>query len=117
MATDFAGLWANAVPQGKGSYWKNSGEGRTLDFSEPVETILRRVRAFGELEAFAPIGNDIYSVRYATGWTEAHYHTPGTMVHNNMGKIVVAASDGYIVIPHWGIGGVTSSPPPKAPVG
>ncbi|HEX3754196.1 MAG TPA: hypothetical protein VHV26_03890, partial [Rhizomicrobium sp.] len=45
---DFEKLWAQAKPQTGGSYWPRwKNEERIIDFSLPVERIMRQVRAFG----------------------------------------------------------------------
>jgi len=73
VAEHFEQDWANATPQGSGSYhpmW--SAEDRRLDFSRPIAELLRRVRAFGPLECLAHLGNTDFFVRRAVGWTESH---------------------------------------------
>lgn len=102
VAANFAELWDNAQPQGKGSYWPMlTEEDRKLDFGLPVESILRRIRAFGKLETIArPEAMTIYVSR-ASGWTETHSHEPGKIVHLKLPAIVVAASDGYICVHGW----------------
>ncbi len=74
---------------------------RTLDFRQPVEAILRRVRAFGAIETLARINDGRVFVQEAQGWTEAHRHAPGTVVHSYRRQILVAARDGYVQITRW----------------
>jgi len=102
IGRDIDGLWDKARPQGPGSYWKGSSDDdRVLEFSRPVETILRTVRAFGMTETIARIQNSVVYVRRAVGWTEAHSHTPGAVVHTDGRRWVIAAKDGYIALLEW----------------
>lgn len=102
VAANFAPLWDNAQPQGPGSYtrlWTTAD--RTLDFSQGVEDILRRVRAFGLIEAMATVNEVAIFVRRAVGWLESHQYRPGALIHVNDLSMVVAAKDGYIGIVEW----------------
>jgi methionyl-tRNA formyltransferase len=102
VARDLPRLWSEAMPQGPGTYWKRlSDDERRLDFTAPVETILRKVRAFGMTEAIAQLGGQTLYVRRAVGWTEAHNHQVGTVVFTDGRKSVIAASDGYIGLLEW----------------
>jgi methionyl-tRNA formyltransferase len=102
VANDFVGLWARATPQSGGSYWKHaSDDDRTLDFSASVEGVLRRVRAFGATETIAHVNGRTVYVRRAVGWTEAHANAPGSVVHADGRRSVVAARDGYIALLEW----------------
>lgn len=102
VARDLPALWGGARPQAGGSYWKRLGDGdRTLDFAAPVETILRTVRAFGLTESIAKVNGQTIYVRRAVGWTEPHAHKPGTVVHADGRRSVVAAADGYIGLIEW----------------
>jgi methionyl-tRNA formyltransferase len=95
-------LWDQARPQGPGSYWKAStDDDRRLDFTQPVETILRTVRAFGLTESIAKVSNSVIYVRRAAGWTESHSHVPGAVVHTDGRRWVIAAKDGYIALLEW----------------
>ena len=102
VAADLPGLWRAASPQGDGSYWNRTSDAdRTLDFREPVDSILRRVRAFGAIETIARIGEARVFVAAAAGWTEPHAHAPGTVVHRHRRQIVIAARDGYVQLTRW----------------
>lgn len=102
LAADLPGLWKRAQPQGDGSYWGRASDAdRTLDFREGVEAVLRRVRAFGAIETIARIGEAKVFVAAASGWTEAHRHAPGTVVHRHRRQIVLAARDGYVQLTRW----------------
>ncbi len=93
----FDELWRQAKPQTAGTYWqKPSLTATVIDFQSSTETILRHIRAFGTLESLAKIDGIWFVVKRAVGWTEAHHHRPGTVVHMFNRSIVVAAPDGYI---------------------
>jgi len=95
-------LWRDARPQGPGSYWKaSSDDDRLLRFEHPVETIMRTVRAFGLTETIARLSGSVLFVRRAIGWTEAHSHAPGSVVHTDGRRWVIAAKDGYIALLEW----------------
>jgi methionyl-tRNA formyltransferase len=102
VAADLPDLWKRALPQGDGSYWHRATDAdRTLDFREGVEPILRRVRAFGAIETIARLGEARVFVAAASGWTEAHSHPPGTVVHRHRRHVVIAARDGYVQLTRW----------------
>jgi methionyl-tRNA formyltransferase len=102
LARDLPGLWRRAEPQGEGSYWPRATEAeRTLDFRRPVADVLRQVRAFGLIETIAPLGDGRAYVAAAAGWTEAHGHVPGRVVHRHRREVVVAARDGYVQVTRW----------------
>jgi methionyl-tRNA formyltransferase len=104
VASNFHALWQAATPQGEGSYapllLKEDAQ-RQLDFSQPVEAILRRVRAFGRFECTATLNGVTVYVSQACGWREQHGHPPGTLVHNYALEMVVACADGYIALLQW----------------
>jgi len=102
VARDLPRLWDEALPQGPGTYWKRlTDDERRLDFTAPVETILRKVRAFGMTEAIAQLAGQTLYVRRAVGWTEAHNHQAGSVVFTDGRKSVIAAADGYIGLLEW----------------
>lgn len=104
IAVNFEQDWNRAIPQSGGSHhppW--SEQERRIDFSEPVATILRRVRAFGPLECPAQIGTLNLFVRRAVGWTESHRLPAGTLVHANQLAMIVAAADGFIGLTDWSL--------------
>ncbi len=104
VANNFDRLWNDATPQGLGSYWPNlSQDELTINFSCPIDVIMRQVRALGMLECLAYINGVLICVKRAVGWTEMHSHIAGTVVHVNNKSIVVAAQDGYIGIVEWNI--------------
>jgi methionyl-tRNA formyltransferase len=104
VADRFEEYWNGATPQVGGSYqamW--TLEDRRLDFSQPVEQILRRVRAFGPIECVALINTTTFFVRRAVGWTESHQVPTGTVVYVNNLAMVVAAADGFIGLTEWSL--------------
>jgi methionyl-tRNA formyltransferase len=102
VARDLPALWSGAQPQSKGQYWPlTTDQDRLIDFASPVESILRKVRAFGLSETIAQLSGMHIHIRRAVGWTQAHGHTPGTVVHADGRQSVVAALDGYIGLVEW----------------
>jgi methionyl-tRNA formyltransferase len=102
LAHDLTRLWAEAQPQEGGSYWPRVTERqRTLDLTGTVADVLRTVRAFGSIETMAQIGGKRLYVREAAGWTEAHRHSPGTLVHKHRRHLVIAVRDGFVQITGW----------------
>ena len=95
-------LWQAAVPQGEGSYWARwSEQDRAIDFTQPIETIMRQVRAFGDIECMATINNVTIFVHRARAWAEVHSARPGTVVHASGLAFVIAAADGLVAITEW----------------
>ncbi len=104
VAENFKPLWDGASQQGEGSYWQRwSEDDRIIDFSLPVESIMRKVRAFGDIECAAKVNGITVFVHRAKGWVEQHQAPPGAVVHANNFVMVVAAKDGYIAITEWGL--------------
>lgn len=102
LAEDLPKRWSEAEPQAQGSYWPRvSDADRTLDWSKGVEEVLRTVRAFGVIEVIARLGGTRMFVRAASGWTEAHRHAPGTLIHSHHRHLVVAVRDGFVQITAW----------------
>jgi methionyl-tRNA formyltransferase len=104
VADHFVEYWHAAIPQSGSSYLpKWSPEDRRLDFTQTVEKVLRKVRAFGPLECIAHLSKATLFVRRAVGWTESHRVAPGTVVHANNLSLVVAAADGYVGLTEWSL--------------
>lgn len=111
LGRDLPNRWRRSEPQGDGSYWPRATDAdRTLDFRQDVETVLRRMRAFGTVETIARLGDARVFVAEAQGWQERHAHTSGAVVHRHRRHVVVAALDGYVQLTRW-------SPVPLAEVG
>lgn len=104
LAADFEGLYAAARPQQGGSYWPPlPAAASLLDFSQPVATIARLVRAYGSRGCRARVnGIDIY-VRRAQGWQERHDCRPGAVIHSSNLSFVIAAADGYVAVTEWSL--------------
>jgi methionyl-tRNA formyltransferase len=99
VARQFVPLWNHAQPQGEGTYWrKYELLDHLIDFHKSVDCIMLHVRAFGPVGSLASVCATWVAVKRAIGWTEAHSHAAGTVVHVFNQAIVVAASDGYIGI-------------------
>ena len=97
VAGDFESLWRQAQPQTKGNYWpKPELADRIIDFAQPVEQIMRHIRAYGGTESLARINNTWFVIKRAVGWTERHQYAPGVIAHIFNHSIVMTAQDGYI---------------------
>ena len=109
LAHDLPRTWAEARPQSEGSYWRRITDAdRTIDWAGTVAEVMRIVRAFGSIEALATIGGKPVSIRAATGWTEAHLHPPGTLVHAYRRHLIIAVRDGFVQVTGWRpVGGTT----------
>ena len=104
IADHLAEYWSATTPQGPGHYYpKWTDADRRLDFTQPVATILRRVRAFGPLECIAQFEKMQLFVRRAVGWTESHELPPGTVVSVNQLAFVIAVADGYVGVTEWSL--------------
>ena len=104
VADHFVAYWNAATPQAAGSshpLWTEAQ--RQLDFTQTVEQVLRRTRAFGPIECIARLGSTILFVRRAVGWKESHSVPPGTVVHANSLSLVLAVADGYIGLTEWSL--------------
>lgn len=102
VVENFSSLWSTAQPQVGGSYWANPMvEYGQLDFSQTVEKILLKVRAFGLIGTRAMVADKLYYIRQASGWVESHTYPPGSLICVSGTSFVVAASDGYIVLLEW----------------
>lgn len=113
VAIDLESLWQAAVPQESGSYWARwTEQDRVIDFTQTVKTIMRQIRAFGDLECMATINDTTLFIHRAQGWSEPHLARPGAVVHSSNLALVVAAADGFIAITEWSFnapGAVTSN--------
>ncbi|MFD0463693.1 hypothetical protein ACFQY9_19470 [Microvirga aerilata] len=102
IAESLPRLWSEARPQGPGTYWPRVAQAqRTVDWTGTVRDVLRTVRAFGSIEAFAQVDTRYVYVWEATGWVEPHRYRPGTLVHRHRKHLVVAARDGFVQITGW----------------
>lgn len=104
VANNFSALWDRATPQGPGDYWPNPAEeDQTINFSNPVDLVMRQIRAFGLMGCLAHVSGVSIYVRRAVAWKEIHSHPVGEVAHVDNKTIVVAVSDGYIGIIEWSI--------------
>ncbi len=99
VARDFDELWRAASPQGAGTYWpKITLADKWMDFSKPIDDLLRHIRAYGRTGSIANVEGTWHIVKCAVGWQQTHEHQPGTLVHTHGRAVVVAAPDGYLAI-------------------
>jgi methionyl-tRNA formyltransferase len=99
IVDDFDRLWNEAaLPVEAGSYWKATEQDWTLPWHEGWEQVVRTVRAFGAFESTAVIDGVAWSVSDAVGWESDHSHVPGALVHKLPEALVVAASDGLVLL-------------------
>ena len=97
IADNFHTYWDQAIPQNNATYWKKASEDdRLIDFAQPIDLVLRHIRAYGMTESFAKFGESILVVKRAIGWQEHHSFPPGQIVHLNQRKLVVAVQDGFV---------------------
>ena len=102
IAADLPRLWDAARPQGPGTYWPRVTQAqRTVSWSGGVQDVLRTIRAFGSIEAFAQIESRYVYVWEASGWEEPHRFRSGTLVHRHRKHMVVAVRDGFVQISGW----------------
>jgi methionyl-tRNA formyltransferase len=102
LAGDLPRFCAEAKPQISGTYWPRVTQAqRTVDWAGGVRDVLRTIRAFGSIEAFAQIDSRYVYVWEASGWKEPHRYRPGTLVHRHRKQMVVAARDGFVQISGW----------------
>lgn len=97
VAQDMDNLWHKAQPQSQGIYWpRTSLEERIINFHQPVENILRHIRAYGITESIAYVNQNWFVVKRAVGWTENHSFPSGELAHVFNRNLVITAQDGYI---------------------
>ena len=102
VVKEFEVLCNSTKPQGPGSYWVRwSEQDRTIDFTQPIEVIMRQIRAFGDLECVATINEAKVYIHRAKGWHAFHSARTGAVVHASNLALVVAAGDGFIAITEW----------------
>ncbi len=98
--------WANAMPQNhdEATYYNEPDVTlRSLDWSDSVDNLLLKGRAYGRFGAFANITNKFgksqkLAVFQFNGWKEEHSHETGTLIRAFPREITVAVKDGYICL-------------------
>jgi hypothetical protein len=96
---DFDRLWDNALPAStEGSYWQATEADWRLPWEAGWERVVVTVRAFGVYESEAVIDGEPWLVTDAVGWYAEHSYVPGTVVHRMPNRLVVAASDGLVLL-------------------
>ena len=105
VAADLPILWEQARPQGEGTYWPHWSDEpeRVLDFSDTVESNMRRIRAFGNLECIAVVNGINIFVGSAGGRQETHTYEPGSLVVKHGRSMLFAVKDGFIAITGWSV--------------
>ena len=102
LADDLPRLWAEAKPQGPGTYWPRMTQAqRTLDWSQDVRQVLRTIRTFASIETFAQVDSRYIYVWEGSGWEEPHGYRPGALVHRHRRHLVVAVRDGFVQLTGW----------------
>lgn len=102
ITTNLAALWEAATPQKAGSYWPLwTEQERTLNFTQPITSIMRKIRAFGDIECIAVLNDLNIYVHRASVWSEAHPHTTGKVIFSSNLALVVSAADGFVAITEW----------------
>ena len=104
VAKDIESLWESACPQGDGTYvpmW--SDVDRTIDFKCTIEVIELKLRAFGNFECLANVNGMRHYVRRAVCWLVDHECEPGTLVHADGSRYVVACKDGCVALLDWSL--------------
>jgi methionyl-tRNA formyltransferase len=104
VARDFDQLWKSARPQANdGTYWKGFiwEKDRVIDWNWPVEKIDRLIRAFGNFDCGAVFDGQEWIVQSARCWQAQHDAHPGTVILKGTREVLVAASDGYVLITHY----------------
>lgn len=94
-------LWEKAKPQdpkAANTFPMPTDKMRTLNWDATVHTILQTGRAFGRFGTLAHFDNRQWAVYEMNGWEEAHNFDPGTIMAIMSREIVIAASNGYIVL-------------------
>ena len=108
---DLENLWKNAQPQdeSKASTYPAPDETmRHMDWTQDVQTLNKKARAFGRYGTTAIITNTMgqsqkLAVYQSTAWKEAHNHAPGQLMRSSPREVVLAVQDGYICLKEFQI--------------
>ncbi len=88
-----------AIPQGAGTTWPMPTDAdRELPWASGLSAVLKTVRAFGKFESTAVIAGCEWMVTDANGWLAKHTYPPGTLVQRMGREVVMATSDGFVVL-------------------
>ncbi len=98
--------WKEAKPQNpKDATYYNEPDTvfRTLHWNDPVETLLKKGRAFGRYGVFANVTNRFgqnqkLAVFAFNGWKEQHNHEPGTLIRSFPREITIAVNGGFLCL-------------------
>ncbi|MEP1446736.1 MAG: formyltransferase family protein [Paraglaciecola sp.] len=100
LLDDLQGFYQNSQKQGEGSYWASITQAQqSIDWQQPTDQILLRLRAFGSLGTYAEIAGKIYIVTSAQARTYQHNYCAGEVVVENEHYLTIATIDGELCIP------------------
>ncbi|NND59654.1 MAG: methionyl-tRNA formyltransferase [Gammaproteobacteria bacterium] len=104
LLDNFTEIYANATPQGTGSYWPElTRADQTIDWNSNVDEINVRVRAFGHLGVFASLGEQPVIIVGATPVRCEQTMEPGTVTRVAESKFEVAVRDGVVAFEKSGL--------------
>lgn len=99
VAKDLESAVKAAEPQGSGSYLPMpTDDARTLDWSMSIREIEKIGRAFGKFECYANVGKREVCITDLRVWSADHGYRVGDVVRETAGELVVAASDGLVLL-------------------
>ncbi|MCB1783689.1 MAG: hypothetical protein KDI13_06795 [Alphaproteobacteria bacterium] len=101
IVRDISNLWHQAKPQdpAQATHVPPPDEAmRSLDWTQTIESLNQKGRAFGRFGVIATLQNRNFVVFNFKGWQEAHSNTPGDVLLAGPREIIVAAKDGYICL-------------------
>ncbi len=90
---------AKAQKKGKGSFYSMPTQGmRTLNWDEPLDTIMKKIRAFSRFGCYADFAGQKWHIYACDGWPEKHNYQPGECltVQNNLA--IIAVKNGFIAL-------------------
>ena len=105
LIDNFDEAWNNATRQTGGSAWPDTTrKDCTLDWNRSVAELTRTIRAFGSSGCFAVLEGAPLTVRSVDYWTGTPHHAPGTIISETAPSLVVAVSDGYVLLRDYSYG-------------
>lgn len=105
LTENFDDLIAHSIPQiGEGSYWPMpEWADRTIDFHSSVDRIDRLVRSYGSFDTGASFDGKDWIVQDVSVWKIAHSFQPGFVVLRSHREVMIAASDGMVILRRYRI--------------
>jgi methionyl-tRNA formyltransferase len=96
---NFDGLYANAKPQGEGSYWPiPKVEKRVLDWQLNCEQLTRLMRQYASYGVYLKLDNQLYLVTSIQTKQTTLVPAPGNLVYENVNLLAISCADGFVVI-------------------